>query len=92
MAANTSNVNAGGFDVARWLKAVGYSQYSATLHARGYVNYERCVNLSEEDICAVVGVNDSDDDDVWRLMNRVKDLSKLSEEDAAKLLSVSTHK
>ena len=91
MAANTSN--ASGFDVARWLKAVGYSRYSATLHARGYVNYERCVNLSEEDICAVVGVNDSDDDDdVWRLMNRVKDLSKLSEEDAAKLLSVSTHK
>ena len=87
MAANAST--AGGFDVARWLKAVAYPQYSAAFHARGYVDYERCVNLSEEDIRAVVGVNNSDD--VWRLMERVKDLSKLSEEDAVKLLSVSTH-
>ena len=85
MAANAST--GGGFDVARWLKALGYSQYSAALRARGYVDYERCVNLSEEDIRAV-GVNDSDD--VWRLTERVKDLSKLSEEDAVKLLSVST--
>ena len=89
MAANAST--AGGFDVARWLKAVGLSEYSAALRARGYVDYEGCVNLSEEDIRAVVGVNDSDDhDDVWRLTERVKDLSKLSEEDAVKLLSVST--
>ena len=89
MAANSST--AGGFDVARWLKAVGLSEYSAALHARGYVDYERCVNLSEEDIRAVVEVNDSDDHDVWRLMEVVKYLSKLSEEDAVKLLSVSTH-
>ena len=89
MAANASTV--GGFDVARWLKAVRLSEYSVALRARGYVNYERCVNLSEEDIRAVVGVNDSDDHDVWRLTARVKDLSKLSEEDAVKLLSVSTH-
>ena len=82
---------AGGFEVARWLKAAGLSEYTAALRARGYVDYERCVNLSEEDIRAVVGVNDSDDhDDVWRLTERVKDLSKLSEEDAVKLLSVST--
>ena len=87
MAANASP--AGGFDVARWLKVVGLSEYSAALRARGYVNYERCVNLSEEDIRAVVGVNDSDD--VWRLTEGVKDLSKLSEEDAVKLLFVSTH-
>ena len=91
MAANAST--AGGFDVSRWLKAVGLSNYSAALRARGYVDYERCVNLSEEDIRAVVGVNDSDDHDtdVWRLTERVKDLSKLSEGDAVKLLSVSTH-
>ena len=90
MAANAST--AGGFDVSRWLKAVGLSKYSAALRARGYVDYERCVNLSEEDIRAVVGVNDSDDhDDVWRLTEGVKYLSKLSEEDAVKLLSVSNH-
>ena len=86
MAANTSA--AGGFDVARWLKAFGLSQYSAAFRAHGYVNYERCVNLSEEVIRAV-GVNDSND--VWRLMEGVKDLRKLSEEDTVKLLSVSTH-
>ena len=90
MAANTST--AGGFDVAYWLKVVGLSEYTAALHARRYVDYERCVNLSEEDIRAVVGVNDSDDhDDVWRLTEGVKYLSKLSEEDAVKLLTVSTH-
>ena len=88
MAANTST--AGGFDVAYWLKVVGLSEYTAALHARRYVDYERCVNLSEEDIRAVVGVSDPDDD-VRRLMDRVKDLRKLSEEDAVKLLAVSTH-
>ena len=89
MAADTARTT-GGFSIEQWLRVVGYSQYSAALRARGYVDYERCVNLSEEDIRAV-GVSDSNDN-VWRLMERVKDLSKLSEEDAVKLLSVSTRK
>ena len=74
------------FNVQRWLKAIGASSYTAALTGHGYVNYERCVNLSEEDVRAVV----KNDNDVRLLMNRVKELRQFTEEDAVKLLSVST--
>ena len=74
------------FNVQRWLKAIGASSYTAALTGHGYVNYERCVNLSEEDVRAVV----NNDDHVRLLMNRVKELRQFTEEDAVKLLSVST--
>ena len=77
-------VTASGFSVERWLRAFGLSEHAAAFHAHGLVNYERCINLSEEDIRAV-GVNN-----VPGLMNRVKELRRLSEEDTVKLLSVST--
>ena len=81
------NTAPGGFSMEQWLKAAGFAMYTTAFHAHGHVNYKRCIHLSEEDIRAV-GVNHSGD--VWRLMNRVKELRKLSEEDTVKLLSVST--
>ena len=75
------------FSVDRWLKAVGASRYTTAFITSGHVNYGRCINLSEEDLRAV-GVKS--DVDVLLLMIRVKELRKLSEEDAVKLLSVST--
>ena len=84
MASNTT----GSFNVERWSKAIGFSYYTVALTGHGYVNYERCINLSEEGARAVVdNVNYTD---VRLLMNRVKELRKLSEEDAVKILSVST--
>ena len=75
------------FNVQRWLKVAGFlSRTAAALTGHGYVNYERCVNLSEEDVRAVV----KSDNDVRVLMNRVKELRQFTEEDAVKLLSVST--
>ena len=83
MAADTS-ATTGSFNLERWLKAIGASHYTAAFTGHGLVSYERCINISEDDLRAV-GVND--DTDVW--MDRVKELRKLSEEDAVKLLSVS---
>ena len=85
MAADTTK-STGSFNVEKWLKAAGFSSYTTDFTGHGHVNYERCVNLSEEDARAVV----DNEDHVWLLMNRVKELRKLSEEDAVKLLSVST--
>ena len=73
--------------VDRWLKAVGFSDYVTAFTTSGHVNYGSIVNLSEEDVRAV-GVKD--DTDVLLLVNRVNVLRKLSEEEAAKLLWVST--
>ena len=73
------------FNVQRWLKAVGFSSYTAAFTGHGYVNYERCINFFEEDVRAVV----NNEWDVVRLMKRVKELRKFTEEDAVKLLSVS---
>ena len=89
MAAGTSTSTTGSFSfsVDRWLKAVDFSDYVTAFTTSGHVNYGSCINLSEEDVRAV-GVKD--DDDVRVLMDRVKELRKLSEEDAVKLLSVST--
>ena len=75
------------FSVDRWLKAVGYSMYTTAFATSGHVNYGSCINLSEKDVRAV-GVKD--DTDVRVLTKRVKELRKLSEEDAVKLLSVGT--
>ena len=86
MAADSGN--SASFNVQQWSKAVGLSSYTAaTLTGHGYVNYERCVNLSEEDVRAVVVDSDSN---ILVLMNRVKELRQFTEEDAVKLLSVST--
>ena len=75
------------FNVQRWLGIVGFfSHTAAALTGHGYVNYERCVNLSEEDVRAVV----KNDYDVRVLMDRIKELRQFTEEDAVKLLSVST--
>ena len=75
------------FSVDRWLKAVGFSDYVTAFTTNGHVNYGSCINLSEEDVRAVGVKNNTD---VKRLMARVKELRKLSEEDAVKLLWVST--
>ena len=86
MAADTSTTT-GSFNLERWLKAIGASHYTAAFTGHGLVSYERCINISEDDLRAV-GVND--DNDVRVFMDRVKELRKLSEEDAVKLLSVGT--
>ena len=85
MAADTSTTT-GSFNLERWLKAIGTSHYTAAFTGHGLVSYERCINISEDDL-RTVGVNDTD---VRFLMDRMKELRKLSEEDAVKLLSVST--
>ena len=87
MAADTTSTGSFSFAVDRWLKAVGFSDYVTAFITSGHVNYGSIVNLSEEDVRAV-GVKD--DNDVRLLMNRAKDLRKFSEEDAVKLLWVST--
>ena len=69
------------------MKAVGLSRYTTAFTTNGYVNFGSCINLSEEDLRAV-GVKN--DDHVRWLMNRVKELRNLSEEDAVKILSVNT--
>ena len=69
------------------MKAVGFSSYTTAFTTSGHVNYGSCINLSKEELRAVGVENDSD---VRLLMKRVKDLWKLSEEDAVKLLWVST--
>ena len=74
------------FNVQRWLKAVGFPSRTTAFTGHGYVNYERCINLSEEDVRAVV----DNDRLLERLMKRVKELRKFTEEDAVKLLLVST--
>ena len=75
------------FNAQRWLKAAGFLSYTAAaLTGHGYVNYERCINISE-DARAVV----KSDRSVWLLMNRIKELRQFTVEDAVKLLSVSTH-
>ena len=84
--ASTSSTTAGGFSLERWLNIVFWSDYTAGFRARGYVTYERCANLSEKDVRAVV-----DNHPLWaKLMHRVEDLRRLSEEDTAKILWVST--
>ena len=85
MAADTSTST--GFTVDRWLKAAGFPSYVTAFTTSGHVNYGSCINLSEEELRAVGVMND---DDVRRLMNRVRYLRKVSEEDAVKLLWVST--
>ena len=86
MAADTSSTTtAGGFSVEKWLEVVNYSKYTVAFNVRGYVNYETCASLSDEDVRAVV----SPWDNHVRLMNRVKELSKLSEKAAAEILWVS---
>ena len=74
------------FNTERWLKAAGASDYTSDFTGHGYVTYERCVNLSEDDIRAVA----DNDTHVRLLMDRVKDLRQFTKEDAVKLLSVST--
>ena len=86
MAADTST-GSFSFSVDRWLKAVGLSIYTTAFITSGHVSYGSCISLSEEDVRAVGA---KDDTHVWVLMSRVKYLRKLSEEDAVKLLSVST--
>ena len=88
MAADTStSTGSFSFTVDRWLKAVNFPEYTTAFTTNGHVNYGSCINLSEEDVRAV-GVED--EDHVRLLMRRVKELRKLSEEDAVKLLWVST--
>ena len=86
MAADTSTTT-GSFNLERWLKVTDFPECTAAFTGHGLVSYERCINLSEDDLRAV-GVND--DDHVRLLMDRVKELRKLSQEDVVKLLSVST--
>ena len=74
------------FNVERWLRGIGFSFYTTDFTDHGYVTYERCINLSEDDLRAV----ENDSDNIELFMIRVKELRKLSEEDAVKLLSVST--
>ena len=85
MAADISST-AGGFSVEKWLEVILWSDYTDAFRARGYVNYERCANLSGKDVHAVVGNHGF----AWALMDRVKELRKLSEKDAAEILRVST--
>ena len=85
MAADTSTTT-GNFNLERWLKVANFPEHTAAFTSHGLVSYERCINLSEDDLRAV-GVNK---DNHVELMSRVKELRKLSEEDAVKLLSVST--
>ena len=86
MAADTgSTTAAGGFSVEKWLEVVNYSKYTVAFNVRGYVNYETCASLSEEDVRAVVNPRNNH----VRLMNRVKELRKLSEKAAAEILWVS---
>ena len=88
MAADTStSTGSFSFTVGRWLKAVGLSRYTTAFTTSRHVNYGSCINLSKEDVRAVGVKNDTD---VQRLMARVKELRKLSEEEAVKLLWVST--
>ena len=88
MAADTStSTGSFSFSVDRWLKAAGFSDFSTAFTTSGHVSYGSCISLFEEDVRAVGVKNDTD---VRVLMKRVKDLRKLSEEDAVKLLSVST--
>ena len=88
MAADTStSTGSFSFTVDRWLKAVGFSDYATAFTNSGHVDYGSCISLSEEDVRAVGVKNDND---VRLLMRRVKELKKLSEEDAVKLLWVST--
>ena len=89
MATSTSTTHAaGGFSVRRWLEATGLAMHATDFCTHGYVNYERCINLSQEDIHTVVGVNNDLNEGL--LVKRIKELRKLSEEDAVELLWVST--
>lgn len=83
----TADAGTGGFSVERWLKIVSWPRYTAAFRARGYVTYERCANLSEKDVRAAV---DNNDLAMVKLMDRVEDLRRLSEEDTVKILWVST--
>ena len=89
MATDTSTVSAT-FNVERWLRGIGFSFYTTDFTDHGYVTYERCINLSEDDLRAVENSRNSDSRNVRLFMNRVKELRKLSENDAVKLLWVST--
>ena len=83
---SSTSTTAGGFSFGRWLKIVFWSSYTAAFRDRGYVTYERCASLSEEDVRAVVGNHPH----TWVLMDRVNELRRLSEEDTVKILWVST--
>ena len=83
---STSSTTAGGFSLERWLNIVYWSDYTAAFRARGYVTFERCASLSEKQVRAVVDNHPH----AWVLMHRVEDLRRLSEEDTAKILWVST--
>ena len=85
MATDTSTGSAT-FNVERWLRGIGFSFYTTDFTDHGYVTYERCINLSEADLRAV----ENNSGNVRLFMNRVKELRKFTEEDAVKLLSVST--
>ena len=85
MAADTTGTC--NFNLELWLKVADFPEHTAAFTSHGLVSYEKCINLSEDDLRAV-GVNN--DVHVELLMDRVKELRKLSEEDAVKLLSVST--
>ena len=74
------------FNVEHWLKGTGASSFIADFTGHGYVTYERCVNLSEDDLRAIW----NNDRFVRMMIQRVKDLGKFTEEDTVKLLSVST--
>ena len=88
MAADTStSTGSFSFTVDRWLKVIGFPSRVTAFTASGHVNYESCINLSEDDVRSVGVKNDNS---VQVLMDRVKELRKLSEEDAVKLLWVST--
>ena len=88
MAADTStSTGSFSFSVDRWLKAVCLSDYTTAFTISGHVSYRSCISLSKEDVRAVGVKNDHH---VRLLMLRVKELRKLSEEDAVKLLWVST--
>ena len=75
-----------GFSVERWLKVVLLPHFTAAFRARGYVTYERCANLSEKDVRAVVDNHPY----AWVLWDRIKELRRISEEDTAEILWVST--
>ena len=83
----TADAGTGGFSVERWLKIVLWPQYTAAFRSRGYVTYERCANLSKKDVRAAVDNHLA----TVKLMHRVEDLRRLSEEDTAKILWVSTY-
>ena len=90
MATNTTSTAhaAGGFSVRRWLEAAGLAMHATDFCTHGYVNYERCINLSQEDIHTVIGVNNDHNERL--LVKRIKELRKLSEKDTVELLWVST--